>query len=267
MTKDALGDRMKRYEMEDAQQRLMLQLPIMARLDGRAFHTFTRGLRRPYDEAFSQCMIDTMKALVKEFKATLAYTQSDEITLYFKNDDPFATMEFDGRKHKYISLLASEATGSFITALMEHLPAKLRYKPRFDCRVWNLPNQTEVFNCFLWREKDATKNSLSMAAQAHYSAKELHRKGRQDLHELLYQKGINWNDYPAYFKRGSYARRIQTQIELSPEQLARIPEHKRESAGIRTAISCVDMPPIETFDATSAGMSFIHGLPSRKDLA
>jgi len=265
MTKDALGDRMKRYEMEDAQQRLMPQLPIMARLDGRAFSTFTRGMRRPYDEAMSQCMIETTKALVKEFHCTLGYTQSDEITLYFQNDDPFALMPFDGRKHKMISHLAAEATGAFIEALIEHMPDRVKRKPRFDCRVWNLPNVTEVYNCFLWREKDATKNSLSMAAQSEYSHKELHKKGHDDMHEMLFQKGINWNDYPAFFKRGTYVRRMQTKINLTEEQLARIPTQKKADAGIRTVISCLDMPPIMKLGVSD--MSFMHGMPARKDLA
>jgi tRNA(His) guanylyltransferase len=264
--KDSLGDRMKKYEAQGTEVRLIPNLPVMARMDGIAFRTFTKGLARPYDARFSQCMIDAMKALIKEYHADLAYTQSDEITLFWQNADPLTPFLYDGRTHKLISAFTSTVVGSFIRGVSNYLPMKTHIDPKFDCRVWNVPNMVEVYNSFLWREKDATKNSLSMAAQAHYTHKQLHKKQYADLHEMLFQKGINWNDYPAFFKRGTYVRRFQVRKQLTEAELVRIPEHKRESAGIRTEVLCLDAPPILGLKSLTP---LLHGgaLCTRGDLA
>jgi tRNA(His) guanylyltransferase len=243
MKNDSLGDRMKRYEMEEAGRRLMPRLPILARLDGRAFHTFTKGLKRPYDERFSLCMHLTMRDLVEEWDPDLAYTQSDEITLFWLNDEKFEPMQFDGRIHKLVSLLAADASVSFYQHALLNLPAKLesvrgkKPRPKLDCRVWQVPNIEEAYHSFLWREQDATRNSLSMAAQSVYTHRELHQQKRADLHELLFQKGINWNDYPTFFKRGSFAKRVSFHKPLTDAQLARIPEERRpKEAPLRSEV-------------------------------
>jgi tRNA(His) guanylyltransferase len=245
--KDSLGDRMKKYEAQGTEVRLIPNLPVMARMDGIAFRTFTKGLARPYDARFSQCMIDAMKALIKEYHADLAYTQSDEITLFWQNADPLTPFLYDGRTHKLISAFTSTVVGSFIRGVSNYLPMKTHIDPKFDCRVWNVPNMVEVYNSFLWREKDATKNSLSMAAQAYYTHKQLHKKQYADLHEMLFQKGINWK-------------------QLTEAELVRIPEHKRESAGIRTEVLCLDAPPILGLKSLTP---LLHGgaLCTRGDLA
>ena len=243
--KDSLGDRMKRYEMEIAGQRMLPRLPILARLDGRAFHTFTKGLDRPYDANFSQCMIHTMMGLISRYNATLGYTQSDEITLYWANDDIESMMPFDGRYQKFMSLLASTATVLFYKRVLTWLPEREFTSPEFDCRAWQVPNEQEVYHNFLWREDDATTNSLQMAAQSEYSHKELHKKGRAELHEMLFRKGINWNDYPAFFKRGTYAKRVTLVKILSDAQLAKIPKSRWPVEPVtRTEIKCLDMQPI-----------------------
>jgi tRNA(His) 5'-end guanylyltransferase len=247
-----LGDRMKRYEMEEAGRRLMPRLPIMARLDGRAFHTLTRGMDRPFDRQFSLSMIETMKHLVDAFSVSLAYTQSDEITLMWTNDDPFSEMPFDGRQQKLVSLLAAEASVAFNHAILNNMRSGIKgRRPTLDCRVWQVPNLQEAYHCFLWREDDATRNSLQMAAQSVYSAKELHKKGRAELHDMLYAKGINWNDYPAFFKRGTYAKRISVHTCLTEEELAKIPakyrEEKRMTMVTRTPIICLEMPPLLSY--------------------
>lgn len=247
--KDALGDRMKRYEMEEAGRRMLPRLPILARLDGRAFHTFTKGLERPYDRNFSLCMIDTMRMLVGRYNATLGYTQSDEITLYWANDDIEAEMPFDGRYQKFISLLAAGASAYFLKRVMALLPEKADRIPEFDCRAWQVPNEQEVYHNFLWRENDATTNCLQMAAQSQYSQKQLHLKGRDQLHEMLFQVGINWNDYPAFFKRGTYAKRVVFDKWLSAAELARLPETRRPTGPVkRSEVRCLDVPPLSTYD-------------------
>lgn len=251
MKEDSLGDRMKRYEMEEAGRRLMPNLPIMARLDGRAFHTFTKGLERPYSEKFTNCMVETAAVLVEEFHADLAYTQSDEISLFWANGDAFAQMAFDGRLQKWHSLIAAEASVAFYQSLQFHLPEKVkdrRKRAKFDCRVWQLPNLWEVYNCFVWREDDATRNSLQMAAQAHYSHKQLHKAASPELHDLLFVKGINWNDYPAFFKRGTYVARRKFEKTLSAAELDQIPEqHRPTGPVIRSGLFVLDAQPIRTY--------------------
>jgi tRNA(His) guanylyltransferase len=246
-----LGDRMKRYEMEEAGRRMIPNLPIMARLDGRAFHTFTKGLSRPYSPEFTRCMVETAAVLIDEFKADLAYTQSDEISLFWKNDDPFAPMQFDGRFQKWTSLLAAEASVAFNLSLFDHIPQKAptrKNRAKLDCRVWQLPNLFEVYNAFLWREDDATRNSLQMAAQSHYSQKELHKAASPKLHDLLHEKGVNWNDFPAYFKRGTYIARRKYEREMTRAELDNIPENRRPTGPImRSAIFALKAEPIQTY--------------------
>lgn len=250
MKEKTLGDRMKRYEMEEAGRRLMMRLPIMARLDGRAFHTFTRGLTKPYSREFSQCMVRTASKLVDEFNASLGYTQSDEISLLWVNDDPMAEMMFDGRYHKWVSLLAASATLEFKFAVDKYLPSKSHLKPKFDCRVWQVPDMMEAYHAFLWREQDATRNSLQSAAQAVYSHEQLHRKGGIELHDMLHEKGINWNDYPAFFKRGTYVQRRQYQRVLTNEELKRLPpQHRHNGPVTRTAVFPLDADRLQNYSS------------------
>jgi tRNA(His) guanylyltransferase len=257
MSKDTLGDRMKRYEMEEAGRRMMPNLPIMARLDGAAFHTFTKGLERPYSKKLSQCMVATARKLVDKYQADLAYTQSDEISLFWLNNDPFTPMLFDGRQQKWISRLAATASVAFNRACDSLLPEKAHLDPEFDCRVWQLPNLFEVYNAFLWREDDATSNSLQMAAQSRYSQKELHKAASPKLHDLLHAKGINWNNYPAFFKRGTYVARRKYERDLTAAELENIPEAHRPNGPItRTGIFALDAQPVQAYKSI---VPFIDG--------
>lgn len=247
-TKDALGDRCKRFEAAEAGRRAMPGIPLLARLDGRAFHTFTRGLNRPFDERFGRCMVETTRTLVDDLRALIGYTQSDEITLLWwvpasgPQDYPF-----DGRFQKLASISAGIASAAFARLAAEHLPEKSRSLPSFDARVWQVPTREDAVDVFLWREDDAAKNSLSMAARAHFSHGETHGKGGSELHELLHSRGVNWNDYPARFKRGVYVRRETFLRTFTPEQLVKIPERHRplpDATVARTEVRVIDMPPI-----------------------
>lgn len=221
---DALGDRMKLYEAASA-TRTMPLLPVLARIDGRAFHSFTRGMGRPYDQHLTKLMIDTTKYLVRETNACMGYTQSDEITLAWHSTDAKSQIWFDGRIAKMTSQLAAIATLEFNLMLREsYLYAHAYRKPTFDARVWQVPNRTEGANVFVWREWDATKNSISMAASVYYSDKELHGKNGDEKQEMLHQKGVNWNDYPAAFKRGTYVQRRTVVKPFSTEEIDRLPE-------------------------------------------
>lgn len=220
---ETLGDRMKLYEGIEADRRFMPLLPVMARIDGRSFSSFTRGLERPFDETLSQMMVQTTLDLVKETNASMGYTQSDEISLVWHSTDIKSQIWFDGRIAKMISQLAAQATLSFFRQVSEKLPAYAKKLPTFDSRVWQVPNRIEAANTFLWREWDATKNSTSMAAQSFYSHKELHGKNGAEKQEMLFQKGVNWNDYPSAFKRGTFVQKRTISKQFSAEELEKLP--------------------------------------------
>lgn len=249
MQNDDLGDRMKLYEGMEAGRRLMPLLPAMARLDGRAFHSFTKGMNRPYDRAFSECMIDTTLALVKDTGACMGYTQSDEITLTWHSRDIKSQIWFDGRVSKMVSQLSAQATLIFFRLIQERIPEYANRMPTFDARVWNVPNRMEAGNVFLWREWDATKNSITMAASAYYSHKELMHKNSSAKCDMLYAKGVNWNEYPAFFKRGTYVQRRTESVPFSAEELEKLPPKHAARANPelvveRTVCSVIDMPPL-----------------------
>lgn len=217
---DSLGDRMKFYEHSTMDSSLLLpKIPIIARLDGVAFHSYTKGLKRPYDEALSNAMIKTTKYLAESSNALIGYTQSDEISLMWLVDGFENQMWFNGKVQKLISILSSLCSVKF-NSLREDYTERIGV---FDCRVWNVPTKEEAYNYFLWRERDASKNSITMAASVYYSHKELHGKHSNEKQELLFQKGINWNDYPAFFKRGSFIKKIVTQKKFSTEELSKLP--------------------------------------------
>lgn len=249
--KDELGDRMKLYEGAEAGRRLMPLLPVLARIDGRSFHAFTRGMDRPFDAEFSGAMLDTTIALVRETGACMGYTQSDEITLAWHSESSKSQIWFDGRVAKMTSQLGAQATLIFYRLVLERMPKYADRMPTFDARVWNVPNQAEGANVFLWREWDATKNSLSMAASAHYSHKTLNGKNGKEKHDMLMAAGVNWNNYPAIFRRGAYVQRRTEGIPFSAEELDRLPpkhEARRNPALVveRSIVRALNMPPLGT---------------------
>lgn len=248
---DALGDRMKMYEAAEAGRRFMPMLPIMARIDGRCFSSFTRGMQRPFDVLFSGCMIETTRRLVQETGACMGYTQSDEISLAWHSESIKSQIWFDGRIAKMTSQLAAHATLQFYRLISHplNLPDYAERLPTFDARVWQVPNRTEGANVFLWREWDATKNSTSMAAAHYYSPKQLHGKNGSERQEMLFQKGVNWNDYPTHFKRGTYLQKQVKATPFSAEELERLPEkhEARRNPGLlveRSVIRDREIPPL-----------------------
>lgn len=248
---DILGNRMKSYENTTCGIRLLPRIPVIARLDGKGFSKFTKGLKRPYDERLSNLMIETTKYLVKETNANCGYHQSDEITLVWYSESYESKIYFDGRLFKMISDLAAMASVFFNRQLPNYLPEKAHLMPRFDCRVFNVPTIDEAANTFLWRELDCTKNSISMAAQHYYSHKELEGKNGSEKQEMLFQKGVNWNDYPSFFKRGTYIQRKRVLTKFTAEELEKLPaKHKaRQNPDLmieRWVIDKLDLPPLMT---------------------
>lgn len=224
--KDSLGDRMKENYENRSRHYLVRRMPVIIRLDGRAFHTFTKGFKRPYDEIFHNAMNDTLKYLCENIQGCkIGYTQSDEITLLLVDYDSLDTAAwFDYRQDKVISIAASMATLAFNKALELHIGGYLidamekeldvendyvnaldkahKNGAMFDARVFNIPKE-EVANCFIWRQQDATRNAIQMLGQTYFSHKELDKKNQNDIQDMLMlQKGINFNDMPVEFKRG-----------------------------------------------------------------
>lgn len=222
--KTALGDRMKWYERRYADTTLMPGIPVMARIDGRSFSRFTKGLERPYDVRLSQLMRDTTKYLVQETNARCGYTQSDEISLVWLSEDYDSEIFFGGKLLKMASVIGSMATAYFNKRLPTVLPEKEDQLPVFDNRVWEVPTPEEAVNCFIWREQDATRNSIQMSARHHYSHYDCHKKNTSELQQMLFQKGVNWNDYPNFFKRGTYIRKRELDRPFTTEELESLPE-------------------------------------------
>lgn len=232
--RDEFGDRMKAYEARETQRTLLPMLPVAVRIDGRAFHTFTRGFDKPFDAALSETFQYATRVLVKESGAVIGYTQSDEISLILYEENPKSQLFFDGKIYKLTSVLASIATAAFNSmwisqrARLEKVVGMRSVDfATFDCRVWQLPTKWEAVNMLLWREKDARRNSVSSAAQSVYSDRELHGKSSSELHEMLFQKGINWNDYPKWAKTGAFYRRRTSERIPTLEELERIPAKYR----------------------------------------
>jgi tRNA(His) 5'-end guanylyltransferase len=223
----------------------MRRTPVAIRIDGKAFHTFTRGFKRPFDEVLVKSMQETTKYLCEHIQGcVLGYTQSDEITLIlvdYKHLDSSAW--FDYEVQKLCSISASMATMAFnryfaneyerwhfdhimfpgefgkaeILPGDEKLDAAysraLEQGAMFDARVFNIPRE-EVTNLVYWRQLDATRNSIQMVGQANFSHKELQNKSCNMIQDMLHEeKGINWNDFPTYLKRGSCVVKHQSLID------------------------------------------------------
>ncbi|MEZ0090015.1 tRNA(His) guanylyltransferase Thg1 family protein [Streptacidiphilus sp. EB129] len=206
----AIGDRMKRHEAA-YRQLLPRRTYSILRVDGKSFHSYLRGCQRPFDEVFMADMDAVAEALCAEISgAVLAYTQSDEISvLYTDFGSPGTEPWFGGVLAKQLTIAASLATA----VLNERRPGK---RALFDARVFTLADPVEVANYFLWRQRDAVRNSISMAAQAYFSHRQLHQVNTGRMQEMLWaEHRINWNDYPDGCKRGRTTVRHVGEREVS----------------------------------------------------
>ena len=207
MTNDALGARMKMYEARETDRRAMPRLPLYARIDGRSFSRFTADFKKPFDEDFATCMLETTKYLAHEFGSIIAFTQSDEINLAWVPNKPERDLPCAGRLFKLTSLLASTATIKFNQLASEYwFETCDEFLPTFDCRVFTLPTVDELANLFLWRVFDATKNAVNAASSQVFSTSELHGKSNYERIGMLADKGIIFSDYPPTFRRGAFIR-------------------------------------------------------------
>lgn len=258
---DELGDRMKRYE-NVSRYYLTRRCPVCIRVDGKAFHSYTRGLEKPFDRALMTAMQGTMLKLCQEIQGCVfGYTQSDEITLVLTD---YATVHTDAwfgyNIQKMASVSASIATLEFNRLFREAydkvdeeffldttaglgamtkreilLRSKLD-KAVFDSRAFSVPKD-EVCNCLIWRQQDATRNSVEAAGHANFRQSELHGKNCNEIQEMLFQKGINWNDYPTSFKRGAACYRVERTVEMEdPRNPGKMITVKRNGWEIDTEI-------------------------------
>ena len=211
-----LDTRMKHYERSVGSQ-LTLRCPAILRLDGRAFHSFTKGFDKPFDATLHECMVATGKALCQDIStAVLAYGQSDEISLLLIDFANFDTQQwFDGKVQKIVSTAASRATLIFNKMLsylcrqaelddqrelFRHLEQK-QHQAMFDARVFSTP-QRDVVNYFIWRQQDAIRNSVQSLGQANFSHKKLHGMSRNNIVDMLFKTGIHWEKQPHVSKYG-----------------------------------------------------------------
>jgi tRNA(His) guanylyltransferase len=233
--KDDLGDRMKGYEAAATERRFEAGLPVYARIDGRSFSGFTRGMQRPFDPRMTAAMVATTKTLAAETHALIGYAQSDEISLVWLHEEAQSQPLFGGKVHKLTSVLASLAAARFQLALHETFDAAEAMAlaaalPHFDARVFQLPSKTEAANAILWRALDARKNAVSMAARAEFPHKALYRKDAAAMLNMLAEKGVDFDAYPAAFKWGTFVRRVTFERTFTAEELERIPEAHRPGA-------------------------------------
>ena len=246
---DDLGKRMKEFYETIPKSRLMRRCPVIIRIDGKAFHTFTRGFGKPFDDLLVLSMQETMLYLCENIQGCVfGYTQSDEITLVLVDYQTLTTAAwFDYEVQKICSISASMATMKFnqvfakkieqydksldkdnfyrkspegkdkIIKYLEALYRSANKGAMFDCRCFNIPKE-EVCNLIFWRQLDATRNSIQMVGQANFSHKELHGKSCSMIQDMLHeQKGINWNNFPTYLKRGSACIKTETGWNIDKE--------------------------------------------------
>ena len=236
--KDSLGDRMKEYYESVSKTRLTKRIPVIIRIDGKAFHTFTKGFNKPYDVVLSNAMVKTMEYLCSNIQGCVfGYTQSDEITLVLVDYKTLTTSAwFDYQVQKVCSVAASMATACFNKVFAEEaerfhgsmLDDEIHYFMRkyrisdksesmgfyekylkaiaktamFDARCFNIPKE-EVCNCLIWRQQDASRNSVEMLGRAFFSDKELFKKNCSEIQDMLMDTHqVNWNDVETRFKRG-----------------------------------------------------------------
>lgn len=259
-----LGDRMKDFYEKRSQTFLPRRAYTLIRIDGKAFHTYTRGLKVPFDHDFIEDMNKTAAALCQQVQgAQFAFVQSDEISILLTDFKKFETDAwFDNNVQKMVSVSASIATAEFnkfrirrklscvapdhkewddpaVIGLPEFISWFQDHQmAMFDSRVWQIPDAVDVANYFAWRQQDATRNSIQSVARAYFSHKEVNGKNQNEMQDMLFtQKNINWNDYPIGCKRGRFV------VRKSVKDIVNIKGQEKEIE--RTEWAIVD-PPIFT---------------------
>ena len=228
-----LGDRMKGYE---AAARFVLprRMPLIVRVDGRAFHTLTRSMDKPFDAHFMLAMLTAARAVADDMQGFVAgYVQSDEASFLLQDYAQLDTEPWFGKDLcKVVSLSAATMSVEFTRAIGRDAT--------FDSRAFVVP-ESEVVNYFVWRAKDWARNSLSMYAQANFSHRELHGKGRADMHEMLHSIGKNWTvDLGNSERNGTFLLRFGRDLA---ESNAVLPSYESVSAFLQSPTAAAQVSP------------------------
>jgi len=223
--KDELGDRIKNSYENRTRYYLPRRTYTLARIDGKAFHSYTKGLKRPFDMDLIEDMDNTAAYLCKNIQgAKFAFVQSDEISILLTDFEAIGTDAwFDGNVQKMASVSASMATAKFNQLRMIRILSyntgfdfnKIKLA-EFDSRVFTIASKEEVMNYFVFRQQDTVRNSISSVAQSLYSHKELNGKNNSEQQEMIFQKGTNWNDLFPKLKRGRFITKVMTEKEADP---------------------------------------------------
>jgi tRNA(His) guanylyltransferase len=255
LSKDPLGDRIKRQYEHRCRHYLPRRSYVIIRVDGRAFHTFTRHCQRPFDHELIGDMNAVAVALCEQISgAQFAFAQSDEVSLLVTDFQSNQTEAwFDNSQSKMESLSASIATVAFnrsrLTRLVrqqgvEAMEAQTAWAA-FDSRAFLVPDINEVANTFLWRQQDATRNSIQMVAQAHFGHHELEGMSTDQMQEKLWQeRGINWNDIAPMLKRGRFIEKqtVTSDVEYTDKNTG----EKQVAHNVKRSHWVVVEPPVFT---------------------
>ncbi len=252
--KDQLGNRFKTYYEDRFRTKLPRRAYTIIRVDRKSFHNYTKGLNRPFDDGLIEDMNLTAAFLCKNIMgAKLAYVQSDEISILITDFDTQDTQAwFDYNIQKMVSIAASLATSEFnrlrvLRSIKErtnktkwsevtdetflmNIETSFNKMAQFDARVFQIPSRIEVENYLIWRQQDAVRNSISSVAQSLYSHKELNGVKTNEMQEMIFQKGINWNDYDFRKKRGAVIGKVEVEVG------------EGENAAIRNRWEVIDTP-------------------------
>jgi len=200
-SKDSLGDRMKFFYEDAYRLHLPRRMPVIVRYDGKSFHSYTKSCKKPIDKDLVDCMNETAIYVCKNVQGCkLGYVQSDEVSLLITNYDKLETdCYFDNNIQKIVSVISAMASSHF-TSISSKIFGQIKLA-QFDARAFVIPKE-EVNNYFIFRQVDATRNSVQMLARTLYSHKQLDNKANSELQDLCMKKGVNWNDCPTSQKRG-----------------------------------------------------------------
>lgn len=225
----SLGDRCKKNERIETEQRFIPGVPLYIRIDGRGFSKFTKGMKRPFDADMSKLMQDTTKALMDEFNCCTGYTQSDEISLVINGNVDFP---FDGKKQKLVSSMAAFASSYFAIEAMKYFPDRVQKRaPTFDCRIVSATKNDVVEN-FIFRVRDCIKNSSTMAASAYFSHKQLQGVQSKQKIEMLKLAGVDFYDFPLYFREGTFFKKALIEKEIPDDIWDKIPDDNKPDSRI-----------------------------------
>lgn len=236
-----IGQRMKRNYEDISRVYLPRRTYTIIRVDGRAFHTWTRGLKEPFDHTFMSMLNQVAIKMCEDIQGCkLAFLQSDEISLLLTDFDTLQTEAWFGGEIRKIVGISAGIASAWMTRFYPDKPPAV-----FDGRAFTIPSRTEVINYLIWRQQDASRNSIQMVAQSLYSHKQLHKKNCDEMQEMIHQKGQNWNDFPASCKRGRVVRPTKRMGEV---EWVHKKTGEKQTAEVERTVWISEAPPIFTQD-------------------